>query len=249
MKTLFHLMLKDTLCDKISLAYAVLFPLGLLVGIDFFIDSPHNSFLLPTVISISLLFWNLQGLAFQIFRQKSKGVYRLIKITPMNMTEFIAAMMAVRTVVSLVINLFIFVIGIFILDISFSFLLTLQWVCIMLTASLCFSVLGFFISNISKNEGQINAFSNLLYLPMIFCTEAFYSLQNAPDFISIIGKCLPFHYVIQSFNATLDIQAASILTCLLIILLFTVFFFFLSLWTITDRSIFTISGIKSTSKK
>ncbi|MBD3108240.1 ABC transporter permease [Bacillus sp. AGMB 02131] len=249
MKTLFHLMLKDTLSDKISLTYAVLFPLGLMVGIDFFIDSPHNSFLLPTVISISLLFWNLQGLAFQIFRQKSKGVYRLIKITPMNMTEFIAAMMAVRTLISIVINLFIFVIGIYILDISVSFLLVLQWLCIMLAASLCFSALGFFISNISKNEGQINAFSNLLYLPMVFCTEAFYSLQNAPSFISFIGKCLPFHYVIQSLQTTLDEQAASVLTYLLLILLFTFFFFILSLWTITGRNKFTILGTKVTSEK
>ena len=249
MKILFRLMLKDTLSDKISLFYAVLFPLGLMLGISLFIDAPKHSSLLTAIIGISLLFWNLQGLAFQIFRQKSKGVYRLIKIAPMKMTEFIATMILARTFVSLVINLFIMMIGFFMLNIPFSFLQIFLWTLIMITSSLCFSTIGFFISNIAKNEGQINAYSNIMYLPMVFCTEAFYSLQNAPGFIDVIGKCLPFHYIVQGLRYSLVDEVGTVLFSLLVICLFTTFFFLLTILTHTSRKKFSIYNRKVVSQK
>ncbi|MEK4229345.1 ABC transporter permease [Solibacillus sp. FSL H8-0538] len=239
MTTIFTLMLKHTLSDKISLFYAILFPLGMMAGISYFVDSQdYLPFLLTGIISMSILFWSMQGLAFQIYRQKSKGVYQLLKITPMKLTEFIAIMMIVRTLVAFVINILLLVGGFYFFNINFTAMSVIQCAGIILASSLCFSAIGFFISNVAKNEGQINAFSNILFLPMIFCTEAFYSLQSVPNWINAIGKCLPFHYVITSFRAAIGVQDGSVLIAITIILGFTILFFILTLFTSVNKNPF-----------
>jgi len=229
MTTLIKLMLKHTLSDKISLFYALLFPLGLMIGINYFVDS--DQYILTGIISLSILFWNMQGLSFQIYRQKSKGIYQYLKITPMKLTSFITVLMIVRTFVSLLINLILLIIGFYILNFHFTTSYIIQCIVIIITASLCFSALGFLISNIAKNEGQINVFSNLLFLPMILCTDAFYSLHSIPSWMQLIGKCLPFNYVLNAFRSAINFDDQSILLSIFIILIFTVVFFTLGLFT------------------
>lgn len=237
MTTIFQLMLKHTFSDKISLFYAILFPIGLMGGIRFFVDSKdYLPLLLTGIISLSILFWSMQGLAFQIYRQKSKGVYQLLKITPMRLTEFITIMMIVRTLVAFGINLILLIGGLILFRIDFTALSILQGAVIILAASLCFSAIGFFISDIAKNEGQINVYSNVLFLPMIFCTEAFYSLQSAPSWIQVIGKYLPFHHIYTSFRVAIGVQEGSIWVGLFMILGFTALFFALSVFPTARRN-------------
>ncbi|WP_042352364.1 ABC transporter permease [Bacillus massiliigorillae] len=230
--TMIRLMLKDTLNDKLSLFYAIFFPIGLLMGGRYYIDS--NSYqltFLTGTISLSILFWNLQGLAFQIFRQKSSGVYRLLRITPLKMSTFLSLMIGVRTLISFMINITLLLFGLFLFDISFTAIFLLQCTLIILLASLCFSALGFLISNISKNEGQINIFSNLLFFQMIFCSEAFYSLQSAPDWMLLLGKCFPFHYTTEAFRVAFQIHDGSFTVMATSIIGFSILFFLLSLAT------------------
>lgn len=230
-----RLMLKDTLNDKLSLFYAILFPIGLLIGGNYYIDSPsYQLTFLTGTLSLSILFWNLQGLAFQIYRQKSSGVYRLLRITPLKIRAFLSLMIGVRTLISFAINITLLLFGLILFEISFNTLLLWQCTIIIIFASLCFSALGFLISNISKNEGQINIFSNLLFFPMIFCSEAFYSLQSAPDWMLLLGKGFPFHYITEAFRVAFQLHEGSLLVIFTIIMGFTILFFLLSLATFNN---------------
>ena len=65
-----------------------------------------------------------------------------------------------------------------------------------IVGTLCFTSIGFVIGNFARNEAQISVYSNMIQIPMIFMSEAFYSLERAPEWVTIIGKLLPFeHYV------------------------------------------------------
>ncbi|TXC92651.1 ABC transporter permease [Metabacillus litoralis] len=229
---LFRSMIITSLKDKISLCYATVFPLLLLFGIDAFISKPdYEPLLLTGVITLSVVFWSVQGIAFQVFSQRNKGLYKQLKITPYQTGKFVLIMVVARTLIGVIINSFILLLGIVMYDIDASLLGVLLSILTITLSTFCFTFLGFFIANFAKNEGQINMYSNLIYLPMIFGSEAFYSLENAPSWLSFIGKILPFHHTINMLRCSLDISDAGMFLNLVVIISFMFGFLLLAIFT------------------
>jgi ABC-2 type transport system permease protein len=222
MGTIFRSMILTSLRDKISLFYAIIFPIGLMIGIGVYLDSEaYNPLLLTGVIALSTLFWSVQGLAFQVHMQRGKGVYKLIKLSPYSTLSFIAIMTLVRTFLGTLINILILATGVIVFNLSLTISEWMSMVVIMVIGTLCFSCLGFFLSNFAKNEGQINMMSNMLYLPMVFASEAFYSLKNAPDWIVSLGGLFPFSYYLKAMRNTVIDTNASLMLSLGIVVAYT----------------------------
>lgn len=219
--TIFRLMVVTSLRDKISLFYSVLFPLGLLIGLGLYFDTPDYQFrLLTGMLTLGTLFWGVQGIAFQIHQQRNRGVYKLLKLTPFPTISFVVTMTLARTLIGLAINAIVLAAGLIVFDISMTWKHILGVAVLVTIGLLCFTALGFFISNLAKNEAQINMFSNMLYLPMLFCTETFYSLQSAPGWIRTVGDAFPLTYMVQGLRSVTS-DGSSLLSYTAIIAAFT----------------------------
>ncbi|RUL47909.1 ABC transporter permease [Lysinibacillus antri] len=200
---IFNSMIKTSLRDKISVFYGLVFPIGLLILLGWFFDQETMSIrILTGVTAISTLFWGMQGIAFQVFSQRNKGVYKLLKLTPMPIIRFVFTMMLARTVVGVVMNMIVWFVGVVVLHVEISWMTIVLTSFLVFVGTLCFTSLGFLIANFAQNEAQINVFSNLIQLPMIFMSEAFYSLNNLPEWIQVVGKLLPFEYYTKGLSAT-----------------------------------------------
>lgn len=241
---LFRSMIITALKDKISLFYAAVFPLLLLFGLNAFINQPdYEPLLLTGVITLSVVFWSVQGIAFQVFSQRNKGLYKLLKITPYQTGKFVLIMVAARTIIGVIINSFILLLGIVMYDIEASLLGVLLAILTITLSTLCFTFLGFFIANFSKNEGQINMYSNIIYLPTIIGSEAFYSLENAPSWLPFIGKIFPFHHTIIMLRSSLDITDGGMFLNFVVIISFMFGFLLLAIFTFSFEN-----GTKQSSK-
>lgn len=222
MLTVFKTMLTTSLRDKISLFYATLFPVALLIGLGLYFDSPdYRPILLTGVMALSSLFWALQGIAFQVMEQRKKGVYKLLQLAPYPVVSFILTMTLARTLLGIGMNLLLLLTGFFVFGIKTSLIGLLLLIAVLAVGSLCFTCIGFLISNIARNEAQINMYSNLLYLPMIFTSEAFYSLNGAPDWIVTIGRCFPISHFVEGLRFALNANGTGILMPLLILIGFS----------------------------
>ncbi|MFD2212424.1 ABC transporter permease [Metabacillus endolithicus] len=243
--TIFRSMLVTSLRDKITLFYSFMFPLALIIGLGFYFDDGEMPVkIVSGVTAISTIFWGMQGIAFQVHFQRNKGVYKFLKLTPMPTMLFVSIMILARTVIGIVVNMVVWGFGMLFLQIDITFGSFLTTFLLIVIGTLCFTSIGFVISNLANNEGQINMYSNLLQLPMIFMSQAFYSLQNAPDWVKIIGKLLPFeHYVKGLRNAiTLD---GSITLAIIIPLAFMIGSLVLSTYTFKWESSTTTMTKKS----
>jgi len=201
-RTVFRMMLVASLKDKITLFYALLFPLLLMAGLGYCFDSPeYRQRLLIGVIALGTLFWAVQGVAFQVYGQRNKGVYKLLKLTPFPTVSFVLALTLARTVIGLIINAVILLIGAPTFGIAISFSGVIQLLLMLVGGMLCFTCLGFLVVNFSRHEGQINMLSNLLQIPMVFGSGAFYSLSAAPEWLARLGKCFPFAYFVEGLQA------------------------------------------------
>ena len=206
MITVFHMMLISFLRDKITLFWSLLLPIGLLFGFGYYYESEqYLSRLFIGVLSLSLLFWGV-SIAFHIYWQRSRGVYKLLKLTPFSITSFIFIMTGSRTILGIGINLIVLFIGKWILNISLTLAELLFMVGSMLLGLLCFTCLGFIIANLANNEAQISIISNIFYLPMIFGSDAFYSLINTPNWVCFLGNLFPFTYFYNFYEQQLGLN-------------------------------------------
>jgi len=201
-RTVFRMMLVTSLKDKITLLYALLSPVVLMAGLGYYFDSPeYRERLLVGVIGISTLFWAMQGVSFQVYGQRNKGVYKLLKLTPFPIVSFVLALTLARTLLGLAINAVLLLIGALAFGISIPFFGAVQLLAMLVVGMFCFTCLGFLVVNFARNEGQINMLSNLLQIPMVFGSDAFYSLSAVPEWLARAGKCFPFAYFVDGLQA------------------------------------------------
>lgn len=202
---IFRSMLVTSLRDRITLFYSLAFPLVIMIGLGLYFDEGEMPVRIVTgVTAISTIFWGMQGIAFQVHFQRNKGVYKLLRLTPMPTISFIIIMILARTFIGIMLNIMVWFIGMFFLQIDFGFLTFAATLLLVVIGTLCFTSIGFFIANMANNEGQINMFSNLLQIPMIFMSEAFYSLNSAPDWVATVGKLLPFEYYVLGLRGIVN---------------------------------------------
>ncbi|WP_413366877.1 ABC transporter permease [Lysinibacillus sp. 3P01SB] len=198
---IFKSMLITSLRDRITLFYSLAFPIGLMIGLGFYFNHEDQQVqIVAGVTAISTIFWGMQGIAFQVHGQRNSGVYKQLKLTPVPLFTFISIMVLARTFVGVLINIAVWATGIIVFSIDVTILVAFITFVLLVIGSLCFTSIGFVISNFARNEAQISMFSNLLQIPMIFMSEAFYRLDSAPNWVAVIGKLLPFEHYVKALS-------------------------------------------------
>jgi len=110
----------------------------------------------------------------------------------MPLWRYIICVSAAWTLISFACGTLVFVTGILFFKIHVSILSIFMLIPVILIANIGYVLLSFFIANLSGKESHISMLTNLLILPLMFCSSAFYSLENAPIFIKAISKFNPF---------------------------------------------------------
>ena len=231
-QVIFKSMLTTSIRDRVTLFYSLAFPLLLMVGLGYYFNENHQQLqIVAGITAISTIFWGMQGIAFQVHVQRNRGVYKLLKVTSMPLTLFIVIMVLARTFIGVLINIVVWLVGIVIFTIDVTFIATVNTFLLLIIGSLCFTSIGFVISNLARNEAQINMFSNLIQLPMIFMSEAFYSLKNAPEWVVFIGKLLPFEHYVKAVSGLMLEETNILLTGYGIPIIYLVLALFISILT------------------
>lgn len=219
MLIIFRSMIISSLRDKITVFYSLLFPLAVMIGLSIYMDNMDER-ILTGVTAIGTIFWGMQGIAFQVLYQRNKGVYKMLKISPLPIAHFIISMVLARTVLGVGLNMAVWTFGVLLFKISLSFSLIVGTLLLVTVATLCFTSVGFLIANLANNEGHINMISNLFQIPFILFSEALYPLSNAPGWIQFLSKLSPFNHYVKGLNAGMKEAILQMGSAMLILLLY-----------------------------
>lgn len=201
MFTIFKTMLLGIARDAHTLFWTILFPVAMLCGLGLYFDgSGYAERLLAGVLAMNVLFGATMVTAFNVMAQRNRGVYKLLRATPFSTAAFIAAMTGARTVLALVVSVCIIVTAALLFGVSLSLAGLAGILLALFLGSICFTAIGFFAANLSRDESNVNMISNLISFPMLFASEAFYSLQNAPVWVKTAAQVQPFHYFVKALN-------------------------------------------------
>ena len=232
--TSFKLLLKLALRDRISLGWALLFPLGLMIAMNLFFDDPvYRTRLLAGLLAISSLFYIAYGMAFDVLGQRNRGVYKLLRITPVRTPVFIIRLALARSVVALGCTLFVLAAGLVILRVPFHVAGLPMLFVVLALGMVAFTFLGFMIGNLGNEESGVATLTNVVTLPLLFLTETFYSLESAPVWVQVLRDALPFNHFLNAIRVCLEGNPSAAALPLLIVLGYGVLF--LGLSTLTFR--------------
>lgn len=199
-----RLLLKASLRDKLALFWAVLFPIALLLGLGIaFPQAAYHENLLAGVLAMSTFFSTLWTIAFESVMLRTQGVYKLLRLTPFRTFRFILELAGAKSVSALLSCVVVYGVGVILWRLETSPLITFLLFFVLPFGTLCFMMLGFLVSNFARDIAQVSLLLNLVGMPLLFLSEAFYSLERAPTWISALSQFLPFqHFVLALQGAS-----------------------------------------------
>ncbi len=183
------------------------------------------------MLATSILFYALVTTAYAIMAHRRRGVYNLLRVTPMKLWQYIVSLSGAWTLIAVISGAVVMAVCSVIFAQTVSIRSVLLMLPILFLAAMGFVLLSFFISSLAKNEGQMSMITNILLMPMLFCSNAFYALDKAPSFIQIATKFNPFQWFVDGIRNALSLNATGYIFDIGLLILFFIIALALALKT------------------
>ncbi|MFJ8513325.1 ABC transporter permease [Lysinibacillus xylanilyticus] len=200
MKTVFVLNLKSSIKDMYLLFWSILIPFAAIIALRIFLPSYAEDYV-EGIIAVSVFFYSFMTTAFIALSQRKRGVYNLLHATPLPLWKYIISISSSWAIVAIILSYIVLLFAIVINQLNFSFKIILYMTPIILIASLSFVFFSFFISSLVKNEGHLSMTANVLMIPMLLCSNAFFTMEKAPNLIQYISIVNPFEWFINGIKS------------------------------------------------
>ena len=160
----------------------------------------YIDFLLPGILSMSIMQAGIFGVAFGFVSLKKRGILRRLWVTPIRPNDFIIAQVAMRLVV-VILQLSIMVgVGVLFLNLHFIGNLALIYL-VGILGAVVFLGFGFALAGISKSEDQVAPLANIITLPMLALSGVFFSRTNLPGFVRAVTGVFPLTYLADGLRS------------------------------------------------
>jgi ABC-2 type transport system permease protein len=178
-----------------------LLPLLLLVLIAsaFGSDDDALEVLVPGVAGMGVLATTFTALAFNLTLLRDDGVLKRIRGTPMPAGAYLAGLLG-----SAALNAFLQVGLVVVIG---NLVYGVEWpqdplllVAFTALGVICFAALGIAFSHLIPNEDAAPAYTNAVFLPLIFISGVFYSSDDLPPVLLGIAEALPLKHLIDGLS-------------------------------------------------
>ena len=156
--------------------------------------------LIPGIAGMGVLATTFTALAFNLTLLRDEGVLKRIRGTPIPAGAYLAGFIGSATLNAVVQVALVVVIGNLLYGVDWPhdpFLL----LGFTLLGVVCFAALGVAFSHAIPNEDAAPAYTNAIFLPLIFISGVFYSADDLPKALKAIAEALPLKHLIDGLSA------------------------------------------------
>jgi ABC-2 type transport system permease protein len=178
-----------------------LLPLLLLVLIAsaFAGDEDELEILVPGVAGMGVLATTFTALAYNLTVLRDEGVLKRVRGTPMPPGAYLAGLIGSAAVNALLQVALVVVIG----NVAYGVDWPSEPLLLVLFTGLgvvCFAALGIAFSHAIPNEDAAPAYTNAVFLPLIFISGVFYSAEELPEALETVAEILPLKHLIDGLS-------------------------------------------------
>ena len=168
----------------------------------------YVDWVIPGVLGMNLMFGALFGVGYVIVRYRRNGVLKRLKATPVSAFEFLSAQLVSRLVIVVGAAAIIFIGCDLVLDLIvvgsyFSLLLVTT------IGALAMIAIGLLISSRTSNEELAGGLLNFATWPMLFLSEVWFPLDEAPQWMRSLAELMPLTHIVKA-NRAIMLDGASL---------------------------------------
>ncbi|AVK84882.1 ABC transporter permease [Lysinibacillus sp. B2A1] len=230
MKTIFFLNLKSSIKDMYLLFWSIFMPCTAILALKIFLPSIAENYT-EGMVAISVFFYSFMTTAFITLSQRRRGVYHLLHATPLPLWKYIVSVSSSWALIAIILSYIVFLFSLVIHQLTFTFSSLFYMTPVILIASLAFVFLSFFVSSLVKNEGHLSMTANVMMLPMLLCSNAFFTMEKAPSIVQFISRVNPFEWFLRGIQGAFQNNYGVWGESLLLLLLCLVFTLLISIKT------------------
>ena len=173
-----------------------------LFGAIFSGNQENLDIIVPGIAGLSVMATTFNALATQMTFLREQGVLKRIHGTPLPGGAYLAGIIGSAATNA--------VVQIAIVIVAARFLYNIGWpknwaelAVFTVLGITCFAALGVAYSHVIPNFEAAPAYTNIVFLPMIFISSVFYDVDVLPKFLADIAEALPLIHVINGLQAAL----------------------------------------------
>jgi ABC-2 type transport system permease protein len=184
-----------------------------LVATAFAGDDAELETLIPGVAGMGVLATTFTALAFNLTLLRDEGVLKRIRGTPMPAGAYLAGFIGSATLNAFLQVGLVVAIGNLVYGVDWPH----DWPLLVLFTGLgvlCFAALGVAFAHVIPNEDAAPAYTNAVFLPLIFISGVFYSADELPPALEAVAEALPLKHLIDGLSqavvgGSLDVGTAA----------------------------------------
>ena len=162
----------------------------------------YADWLLPGILGMNMMFSCLFGVGYVVVRYRKNGFLKRLRATPLSAFEFIAAQVASRIVLIMLITTFIYTGTHLILDTRMEGSYATLFL-VALVGAISLVSLGFIVSARVTSEELAGGLLNLINWPMMMLSGVWFSLEGAPEMVQKAASIFPLTHVLDSARAVM----------------------------------------------
>lgn len=230
MKMIFKLTIKKAIRDPFLIFWSIFFPIVTIIALGILFNTEsYTIHILTAMTCVSVLAYSFMTTSFNVLSQRRRGVYNLLKVTPLPLYKYIISSSCAWVMISIISSLFVFISCALFFKLEFSFVSILLFLPIIIAASLVYIFISFFVSSLVKNNETASILYNIILMGSMFLSDGYYSLYNAPSVVKFLSRLNIFQYFLNAVRGAyyFDFQSyfiglAVLLSCLIIALILAV---------------------------
>ena len=179
-------------------------------------NSKELRILIPGIAGMGVLATTFTALAFNLTLLRDDGVLKRWRGTPMPAGAYLAGLLG-----SAALNAFLQVLVVVVIG---NVVYGVDWpqdpaLLVLFTALgvICFAALGIAFSHLIPNEDAAPAYTNAVFLPVIFISGVFYSSDDLPEALKAVAEALPLKHLIDGLSAGIVGNGEDTLTSALVV--------------------------------
>ncbi len=219
MKTITILTLKSALRDPFLLFWSILLPISGSIGLGLFIKQTGYTLRIMTgMMGAGILFYAFSTTVFSILSQRRRGVYNLLRVTPLSLWKYLYSVSMAWTLIALLCAIMVLVADTAAFGFEINMLSIVMLLPVLLLSTLGYILFSFFAASLCRTEAHASMVTNLVSMPLLFCSDAFYSLEWAPQWLKTIRSLNPFQWFVDGMRYAFSLNTSVWLLNLLMLL-------------------------------